>query len=216
MSRIIDLCKVRNLIYVLIFLIIVPFIYSFAICRIYTPPTLTRGKVILINALLPLFKKYPNYDYWVLSEYDDTIGPLALKEMRNSKSYQHFLHFSATSEVYQDFQLFYIVLKELKINTVKKFGPAIILITKSFFFKSEPPGLLYMIDNTNPNDITNVEISKYKPFKKIAEHWYVSKTMIDWNFNWQSGDLVISIPSSLYDYSSDTSEVADLLKRMDN
>jgi len=198
--------KKSKYISIIVLLILFPFISDNIISYIYTPPAISKEKINLFKELYPIINKHQDCIYWIITPSYSIITKRISKD-----KYEHIFTFK-NNDFRKELLPIEKKIKELKINFIKIIGPVVMLITASKILSPESPGLLFIIDNTDPNKIDNIEISQYKPFLKIMDHCYASKKMVCWQLTRD----ISSIPPSIFDYSYDTTEVKDLLEKMKN
>ena len=189
---------IKSLANLLALLVILSILFGFIISFIYTPPTLSKSRLITYNQCIVFFNRHPEYKRIDILNYNDIVidneGRFFTDDQRSREK---------LAKYFKQDEIEFITdlskkLKKAGCSKAQKIDSVYLFITYNGLISPTPPGALYMSDIKDPNKINNENINQYKPFIRINDKWYFSRALVaNWN---RKSDAPIS--KSLFDFAA--------------
>ena len=139
--------------------------------HVYTPPALSKEKLVVYTRFVTLVEAHPEYrrvylDMWhyLRVEIHDSVKEQAV---------------SSGGGVVDD-ELIRISrgLKKVNCAVAEMKGSYVLFMSRLNYILPTSPGVLYSLDGRNPNEVDDEFIKSKKPFTLIKDRWYMSRSLV--------------------------------------
>jgi energy-coupling factor transporter transmembrane protein EcfT len=182
----------------ILLLVLVPMTFNSVLPHIYTPPALTLKSIGVYKRCVTFVKDHDEYKnltwregiLWDGHEWIDTKKVFSMAELVDIKEFSQKLSELGCVKFRRDSD---ILLFYKMANSIWFIDPG---FNKAFSPTS--PGVLYSLNDGNPNEVDSEVLNPCKPFVKISGDWYMSRHLM---LTGPRLDIQTSTPMSLIDRS---------------
>lgn len=159
--------------------------------HIYTPPALSREKMVAYTGFVKVVEAYPEYRRVRLDIYN----------RRSVEFYDSYAEKKDPSKGVIEDDLFSISrdFKRVGCFYAEKYNWYVVFFPRRNYIMPTSPGVLYSLDGRNPNEVDDEFLNSNKPFILIKDRWYMSRQLVMSPF--RKIDDKWPLPESLIDHS---------------
>ena len=173
--------RISILVFIVLFMMMLPEWLSRTLPYVYTPPALTSDRLLTYNKCIQFVKEHNEYKDltlfrwgWV-SEMNKVIFSVGIF---GSPSYKQGVSKDEFSEMKALYRQLSRELSSSKTWKVQRDGNMLVFYTNGNSILPVPPGVLYSLDGESPNTIDSELLNASKPFIRISGDWYMSRRLV--------------------------------------
>ncbi len=175
--------RISILVFIVLFMMMLPEWLSRTLPYVYTPPALTSDRLLTYNKCIQFVKEHDEYKDitlfrrgWVsdMNKISFSVGRGLFGHRSNIQGFSR----DEFSEMEALFRQLSREFSSSKIHKTQRDGNMLLFYNNANSILPVPPGVLYSLDGENPNTIDSEVLNASKPFIRISGHWYMSRRLV--------------------------------------
>lgn len=158
------------------FLIAITLCVGGIVIKIYDPPPLTQSKRSAYLKTSKFIDSHPRFGKIKIYNFNTIVWNKRAFSLEGRFSIGELMNLGVPLNEINQMQVLCYELEESGCQRAEAYGDMILFFPKNYFFIPRPPVVLYSLKGANPNAANEINIVSAKPYYKLDNNWYYSKT----------------------------------------